>query len=152
VLRQGLETHKLIRERPVPPDTRPAAAVLVVEDDREQRETLCAMLDFEGFGHSEAANGREALDYLEKSRAPCVVLLDLEMPVMNGWDFRAKQLADERLARIPVVVVTANDVSVRDRFPGVAGFLWKPLKFETLAAVLDQVCRRRKTTTTLAIA
>jgi CheY-like chemotaxis protein len=114
----------------------------VVEDDREQRETLCAMLDFEGFDHAEAANGREALDYLERSRAPCVVLLDLDMPVMNGWDFRAKQLADARLSRIPVVVVTANDEGLSDRFPGVVGFLWKPLRFEKLAAVLNRICPR----------
>jgi CheY-like chemotaxis protein len=129
--------------------------VLVVEDDREQRETLCAMLDFEGFGHAEAANGREALDYLDKSQAPCVVLLDLEMPVMNGWDFRVEQLADERLSRIPVVVVTANADGLGDRFPGAAGFLWKPLKFEKLAAVLDRMCSRKKEelrTTTLATA
>jgi len=116
----------------------------VVEDDREQRETLCAMLDFEGFDHAEAANGRQALDYLNKARAPCLVLLDLEMPVMNGWDFRVKQLADERLARIPVVVVTANDEGLSKRFPGVEGFLWKPLKFEKLAVVLDRLCARKK--------
>jgi CheY-like chemotaxis protein len=130
------------QEIPVIPESCPPAPVLVVEDDSEQRETLCAMLDFEGFGHTEAANGREALDYLAKSEAPCVVLLDLEMPVMNGWEFRTEQLADDRLSRIPVVVVTANDEGVSDRFPGVAGFLWKPLKFEALAAVLDRICRR----------
>jgi CheY-like chemotaxis protein len=123
----------------------------VVEDDREQRETLCAMLDFEGFGHAEASNGREALDYLEKSGAPCVVLLDLDMPEMNGWDFRAKQLADESLSHIPVVVVTANDQGLSQRFPGAAGFLWKPLTFEKVAAVLDRMCsRKERTTTTLA--
>jgi CheY-like chemotaxis protein len=115
-----------------------------VEDDREQREALCAMLDLEGFGHAEASNGQEALDYLDKSQAPCVVLLDLEMPVMNGWDFRVEQLADERLSRIPVVVVTANSDGLGERFPGAAGFLWKPLKFEKLAAVLDQMCSRKK--------
>jgi CheY-like chemotaxis protein len=98
------------------------------------------MLDFEGFDHAEAANGREALDYLDRSQAPCVVLLDLDMPVMNGWVFRAQQLADQRLSRIPVVVVTANDEGLSDRFPGVAGFLYKPLKFEKLAAVLDRIC------------
>ena len=123
------------------PVNRPAAPVLVVEDDREQRESLCAMLDFEGFGHAEAANGQEALDYLDRSCAPCVVLLDLDMPVMNGWNFRAQQLADERLSCIPVVVVTANNEGLRDRFPGVAGFLYKPLNFEKLAALLDLVCR-----------
>ncbi len=120
--------------------THPSAPILVVEDDREQRETLCAMLDFEGFGHAEAANGREALDYLDRSGAPCVVLLDVDMPVMNGWIFRAQQLADDRLSRIPVVVVTANHEGLLDRFPGVAGFLYKPLSFEKLAALLDRIC------------
>jgi len=122
----------------------PPPAILVVEDDREQREALCAMLDLEGFEHAEAANGREALDYLDRSRAPCLVLLDLEMPVMNGWDFRAKQLAEERLSRIPVVVVTATDPGSGRRFPGAAGFLWKPLKFEKVVAVLDRMCTRGK--------
>ena len=142
----------MIQESPVLPVISPAPPVLVVEDDREQRETLCAMLDLEGFGHAEATNGREALDYLENSRAPCVVLLDLEMPVMNGRDFRANQLADERLSRIPVVVVTANSEGLGDGFPGVAGFLWKPLKFEKLAAVLDRICSRKKEAAKLAIA
>lgn len=128
------------QESPLLAATRPAAPVLVVEDDREQRETLCAMLELEGFDHAEAANGREALDYLDRSGAPCLVLLDLEMPVMNGWDFRARQLSDERLASIPVVVVTANDAGLHDRFPGVAGFLYKPLRFEKLAALLDRIC------------
>ena len=130
------------QESPVVAAARQVPPVLVVEDDREQRESLCAMLDFEGFGHAEAANGREALDYLDRSRAPCVVLLDLDMPVMNGWIFRAQQLADERLSRIPVVVVTANDPGLHDRFPGVAGFLYKPLQFKKLAALLDRICPR----------
>ena len=119
-------------------------AILVVEDDREQREALCAMLDLEGFEHAEAANGREALDYLDRSQAPCLVLLDLEMPVMNGWDFREKQLAEERLSGIPVVVVTATDPGSGRRFPGAAEFLWKPLKFEKVVAVLDRMCTRKK--------
>lgn len=129
---------------PLHADTRTASTVLVVEDDREQRETLCAMLDLEGFDHAEAANGREAIEYLKEFGAPCLVLLDLEMPVMNGWDFRAKQLADERLACIPVVIVTANDKGLDERFPGVEGFLWKPLVFEKLAVVLDRRCTRKK--------
>jgi CheY-like chemotaxis protein len=133
------ETSKL------PADKRSGPPVLVVEDDREQRETLCAMLELEGFRHAEAANGREALDYLNESRAPCLVLLDLEMPVMNGWEFRENQLADESLSRIPVVVVTANDQGLGKRFPGVEGFLWKPLKFEKLVTFLDRRCSRKKT-------
>jgi CheY-like chemotaxis protein len=137
----------LTNTSPLPANTPSAPPVLVVEDDREQRETLCAMLDLEGFGHVQAANGREALDYLKESRAPCLVLLDLEMPVMNGWEFRANQLADERLSRIPVVVVTANDEGLDQRFPGLDGFLGKPLKFEKLVRVLERLCGRRPSRT-----
>lgn len=120
----------------------PAPAVLVVEDDREQRETLCAMIELEGFDQVEASNGREALAYLSAFRAPCLILLDIEMPVMNGRDFRAIQLADERLARIPVVIVTANDRGLDACFPGVAGFLRKPLEFGKVAVLLDRICSR----------
>jgi CheY-like chemotaxis protein len=132
-----------------PANTKSARPVLVVEDDREQRETLCAMLDLVGFGHAQANNGREALDYLNRSLAPCLVLLDLEMPVMNGWEFRSNQLADRRLSRIPVVVVTANDEGVDDHFPGVEGFLWKPLNFEKLVTVLERVCVDRRPSATM---
>ena len=137
------EANKLTKTSKLPADKRSAPPILVVEDDREQRETLCAMLELEGFRHAEAANGREALDYLNESRAPCLVLLDLEMPVMYGWEFRVNQLADERLSRIPVVVVTANDGGLAKRFPGVEGFLWKPLKFEKLVTVLDRLCSQK---------
>ncbi len=140
----------MIETSQFPADTKSALPVLVVEDDPEQREALCAMLDLVGFGNVQAANGREALDYLNESAAPCLVLLDLEMPVMNGWEFRVNQLADERLSRIPVVVVTASDEGMDNRFPGVHGFLWKPLRFEKLVAVLERVCgglKRPPTTT-----
>jgi CheY-like chemotaxis protein len=144
VLRWNWRDDKLIETSQLPADTISAPPVLVVEDDREQREALCAMLDLEGYGHAEAANGQEALDYLKESRAPCLVLLDLEMPLMNGWEFRVNQLADERLSRIPVVVVTGNDERLGGRLPGVEGFIWKPLNFEKLVTVLDRVCSRKK--------
>ena len=102
------------------------------------------MLDLEGYRHVQASNGREALDYLAISSAPCLVLLDLDMPVMNGWEFRVNQLADDKLSRIPVVVVTASDTGLDKRFPGVEGFLWKPLRFEKLVRLLDRVCSRAK--------
>ena len=134
----------MTENEPIPRGTSPQAPVLVVDDDQEQRDSLCAMLDLEGFRHAEAANGREALDYLDTAPAPCLVLLDLDMPVMNGSDFRAKQLADERLSRIPVVVVTANALGLTERFPDVEGFLWKPLRFEKLVGFLDSACGRKQ--------
>lgn len=136
----------MTKSSPVPADVSSAPPVLVVENDREQREAVCAMLELEGFGHVQAANGREALDYLKESRAPCVILLDLEMPVMNGWEFRANQLADERLSRIPVVVVTANDATLEEHFPGLDGFLGKPLRFGKLVRVLERLCGRLSAT------
>ena len=126
-----------------PADVYSEPLVLVVEDDREQREAVCALLELEGFGHFQAANGREALNYLRDSQAPCLVLLDLEMPVMNGWEFRASQLADERLSRIPVVVVTASDAVLKEHFPGLDGFLAKPLRSGELVQVLERLCVRR---------
>ena len=144
MLRWNWRANKLTEKGKLLADKRSGPPVLVVEDDREQRETLCAMLELEGFRHAEAANGREALEYLNESQAPCLVLLDLEMPVMNGWEFRENQLADESLSRIPVVVVTANDDGLGKRFPGVEAFLWKPLKFEKLVPVLNRLCSRKK--------
>ncbi len=92
--------------------------VMVVEDDAMIRETLAEALDEEGFEVIEAANGREALDKLQGERTS-LVLLDLMMPVMDGWQFREAQLRDEELADIPVVVLSA----VRDdRVPAVRHF------------------------------
>ena len=80
--------------------------IMVVEDDAHIREAIAEALDEEGFEVVEAANGREALDKLHHEPA-ALVLLDLMMPVMDGWQFREAQLHDEKLADIPVVVLSA---------------------------------------------
>ncbi len=79
---------------------------MVVEDDHLIREAIVEALDEEGFDVIEAANGREALDKLHARRAS-LVLLDLMMPVMDGWQFREEQLHDPELSTIPVVVLSA---------------------------------------------
>ena len=79
---------------------------LVVEDDHLIREAIAEALDEEGFEVVEAANGKEALDKLHAERAS-LVLLDLMMPVMDGWQFREAQLHDPELSHIPVVVLSA---------------------------------------------
>src|SRR5579863_8670231 len=81
--------------------------VLIVEDDDGAREALSDCLEMEGFSVVSARNGKEALDYLHSSPAPKIILLDLYMPVMTGWEFRAAQKQDSAIANIPVVVVTA---------------------------------------------
>lgn len=79
---------------------------MVVEDDHLIREAIAEALDEEGFEVIEAANGREALDKLHSEQAS-LVLLDLMMPVMDGWQFREEQLQDPELSTIPVVVLSA---------------------------------------------
>jgi CheY-like chemotaxis protein len=82
--------------------------LLVVEDDPDLRDALSDALSASGYSVKCAGNGREALDYLESAAPPCLVLLDLVMPVMNGWEFRAAQARNEKIASIPVVVLTAE--------------------------------------------
>jgi CheY-like chemotaxis protein len=80
--------------------------VMVVEDDHLIRQVIAEALEEEGFEVVEAANGKEALEAL-RSAHPSLILLDLMMPVMNGWEFRRAQLADPQIAEIPVIVLSA---------------------------------------------
>src|SRR6185295_19090908 len=82
--------------------------ILVVDDDSELSELMASILEDEGYQAVAVENGQVALDYLKKSPAPCVILLDLMMPSMNGWEFRDAQLSDPSLADILVVVVSAT--------------------------------------------
>ena len=81
--------------------------VLVVDDDQSIRECVAEFLSFEGFEVCEACNGEEGLRLLESER-PRVVVLDLMMPVMSGWEFRREQKLRPDLADIPVIVITAS--------------------------------------------
>lgn len=90
------------------PDRPSATAVLVVEDDPDIRDVLMEALDQAGFTVRSAANGAEALADLRAGHLPGVILLDLMMPVMDGWQFRAEQLKDTRLAGIPTMVISAG--------------------------------------------
>jgi CheY-like chemotaxis protein len=81
--------------------------VLIVEDDPEIRLALGDILESCDYSVAQAQNGREALERLRSGPRPAVILLDIMMPVMNGWAFRAEQLADPKLAAIPIIVLTA---------------------------------------------
>jgi two-component system chemotaxis response regulator CheY len=81
--------------------------VLVVEDDQELREAVGSILQEEGCSVRAASNGAEALTLLRGEARPCVILLDLMMPVMNGWQFLEKRKSDAQLEEIPVVVMSA---------------------------------------------
>ena len=109
--------------------------VMVVEDDVLIREMVMQVLAGEGFTAIGASNGEEALQHLREERIhPDLILLDLMMPVMNGWQFRAKQLQDPALAGIPVIVMSASD---DDDVPAEA-HVGKPFQIEVL---LDTVSR-----------
>src|SRR5947207_15447872 len=86
----------------------PRDYILIVEDDFDIREALTQILEDEGFQVRCASNGREALEVATSGPAPRLILLDLMMPVMNGWQFRAEQLKDPRLAEVPVLVISAD--------------------------------------------
>ncbi len=82
-----------------------SAPILVVDDDADAREAMTMMLRLEGYDVREAANGREALESMRQSR-PSALVLDLTMPVMDGWTVRREMKADPALAAIPVLVVS----------------------------------------------
>jgi CheY-like chemotaxis protein len=117
----------------------PDPTVLVVDDDRDLRESLCEVLTEEGYAATGAADGKEALEDLRSAVAlPRLGVLVLMMPRMYGWPFRDAQKADPRLARIPVAVVTAMGSDTLVRSIDADQVIRKPPGIEEL---LD-VCRR----------
>ena len=114
---------------------------MIVEDDFDTRDMLQRFLQLEGFDVRTAANGQIALDALRADSELCVILLDLMMPVMNGWQFREAQASDPRFSGIPVVVVTA--AGSRDAIPAIEadGWMSKPVDFDRLLATIAPHCR-----------
>ena len=114
--------------------------ILVVEDDDDTRAMVSTVLGFEGHDVITAANGQEAFVQAQQHR-PCLILLDLMMPVMTGEQFRAAQLADPSIVDIPVVVLSAHHdaVAIANRMK-VAGCLRKPVDFDALADVIRRRC------------
>jgi two-component system NtrC family sensor kinase len=120
--------------------------ILLVEDDYSIREAVYDILEGEGYDVVQAENGREALERLRAGAPPDLIVLDLRMPVMDGWEFRAAQKNDPNLATIPVLAVSA-DGSAKAEAIAAEGYLRKPLSTSTLveavARILAQVERQR---------
>jgi CheY-like chemotaxis protein len=122
-----------------------SAHILVVEDDPDIRESVVEILEDDGHVVTSAGDGREALDALQSaSPAPDLILLDLMMPVMSGYQFREEQLKLPAFASIPVLIVTA-DVNARSKVESLkaAGFVQKPLKIRQLLDLVDQLVAAR---------
>jgi CheY-like chemotaxis protein len=114
------------------------AAVLIVEDEDEIRELLAEMLADHGFGVVTAKNGADGLRALRSGTRPHLVLLDLMMPVMDGWQMRAEMLADPQLAGIPVVIISgAADLQDGIEALAAARVLTKPVKWPVLLECVE---------------
>src|SRR3954449_13506285 len=111
-----------------------ASSVLVVDDDPNLVRLMSKFLKLEGFAPVPAANGQEALSYLRAGGHANVILLDLRMPVMDGWAFRKEQRGDPGLAAIPVVVISGLNDQVGDIEP--AATFAKPVRFPDATAVV----------------
>jgi DNA-binding response OmpR family regulator len=115
--------------------------ILIIEDEPDLRETLRDLLEMEGFEVATAANGREGLAVLEEAGKPCLILLDLMMPVMDGWQFLEALRNRHQPAGAAVVIVSAvADVSdVGERYG--CEVLKKPVKIAQLLAFAHAHCK-----------
>jgi CheY-like chemotaxis protein len=118
-------------------DARRSGGILVVDDDAALRESIVARLREEGYRAAGASNGREALEAAEGD-APSLILLDLMMPVMDGWQF-LEERRSHRATREAAVVLLSGMAFIRDA-PGVAGFLTKPIRTESLLDYAHRFC------------
>lgn len=98
------------------------------------------ILEEEGFSVATASNGREALDHLHSGWRPCLILLDLKMPVMNGPQFRAEQQRDMELRTIPVAVISAHVTREVRAEVQADSFLSKPLDYDLLIQTVTRYC------------
>ena len=117
-------------------------SILVIEDDAIIRETIGTLLEMEGYEVREASNGQEALHGLRQhSAAPCLILLDVMMPVMDGIAFRQRQLQDPAIAAVPVVVMSGRadlaEVQELQSLP----ILHKPFDVDRVLQIAGQHCR-----------
>ena len=116
--------------------------VLVVEDDRDVREAIAEVLADSDYVALPASNGAEALERLRAAtQRPCVILLDIMMPMMDGWQFRVEQQRDASIKDIPVVVLSAGvDAGETAKKMEAVGYLRKPVALEQLLGVVKQFC------------
>jgi len=114
-------------------------SILVVEDDDDIRNAIVDLLETEGYSTESAVNGKDALDKLDVIPKPCLVLLDMMMPIMNGREFLDTVMKNSHLAPIPVLIVSA--VADKTNTEGSVGFLKKPIDIEVVLKVVGQYCQ-----------
>jgi CheY-like chemotaxis protein len=121
-----------------------AETVFVVDDDREVRESLRTLLQLDGYKVKTARDGQHALEQLRDGLRPCIILLDLMMPGMDGRHFRAEQLRDPELAHIPVLIFSRHhDPQENAASLGPAAHLRKPAYIDTVLQLIEAHCVRQ---------
>lgn len=119
----------------------PGKDILLIEDDDGTRTDLAELLEEQGYAVTAVVHGKEALDRLASGFRPRIILLDLMMPVMNGWEFRAELLKDPSLAAIPVVLLSgAGDLAQTAAALSAIGYCKKPLQLPRLLELIEQYC------------
>jgi CheY-like chemotaxis protein len=121
---------------------RSLGSILVVDDDEDLREAVTGALADEGYQVTGVGSAREALDYLRQGKPPSLILLDMMMPDMDGWELRLELKKQRATAEIPVVILSAHG-KVRDAALalGAADYLRKPVRMESLLEVAERYCR-----------
>jgi len=118
-------------------------SVLLIDDDVAASEPLEELLRLEGVEVVLAGDGAEAHAHLRSGPRPCVIVLDLRMPGMDGYEFREEQLRDPALARIPVIVVSGDGlVDERALELGIDEYLRKPIDVDQFIAAIESRCSR----------
>ena len=113
--------------------------VMVIDDEQNIRTYMVEILEFEGFKAAGFANGLEALNYLAHAELPSLIILDMRMTVMDGPQFRAAMLKNARLAKIPVIVVTAFEPAKAEGMAAVRVFR-KPIDVDALVGAVRALC------------
>jgi DNA-binding response OmpR family regulator len=113
--------------------------IVIVDDDQELLETLEELLTINGYAVETACDGKKAMELLADSPTPSLVLLDLMMPQVDGWQLRSDMLRDTRLAAVPVIVISAVADLPSAAVLGAAHLLTKPFRWADLAAAIESV-------------
>jgi CheY-like chemotaxis protein len=117
----------------------PSKRIFVIEDDLHIRESLTEVLEIEGFNVFSAVNGQEALDILRQGERADLILLDLMMPIKDGFQFKQEQEQDPSLSKIPVIIMSANgNLSAKKELIGVKDYLKKPIDLEALLETINK--------------
>jgi CheY-like chemotaxis protein len=112
-------------------------SILIIDDDPGITDSLSMLLEDEGYRIAVEPNGSKGLEYLAQNELPSLIILDVMMPVLDGFGFRQKQLEDARIANIPVLLMTAGTLDQRIRGLNATAFLRKPIDIDQLLQAIS---------------